>query len=270
VAYLRHVRIFCWVPLRTHGTSSLFDCACPATQSSKAIRHENEQCARILQRLVDATSNANIQRSINPSRTERRPRPPRRPCDTAISRNTDCSPCSCVDNSHEKNDDLMVPVIMIVACPTCSAWDTPGLPWDDAAPLPQHLEQLSDTECWNDVSAKRAANDSLVGGTNHTSRGPAALPAGQQQYVPPLAAPFQQEHIRIEALPSASNAGKMRRCAWFPCCDKMVWGCGGSRQRSCVRAIRGEFEIPSDAEFKRCLFVLVTGNQRSRTSSHHW
>ena len=89
-------------------------------------------------------------------------------------------------------------------------------------------------------------------------------PLEAQQYVPPLAAPFQREQIPMEAQPSASTERTLRRCAWFPCCNKRVWECGGFRKKSCQRAIRGEFEIPSDEVFKRRRKEALSANRAER------
>ena len=89
-------------------------------------------------------------------------------------------------------------------------------------------------------------------------------PLEAQQYVPPVAAPFQREQIPMEAQPSASTERTLRRCAWFPCCNKRVWECGGFRKKSCQRAIRGEFEIPNDEVFKRRRKEALSANRAER------
>ena len=67
-----------------------------------------------------------------------------------------------------------------------------------------------------------------------------------RHYGAPLAAPFQQVHIRSEAL----TAGKICRCALFPCCNKRfgsVAVSGKKLRKSNQLCIR----MQSDEAFKR-------------------
>jgi hypothetical protein len=147
--------------------------------------------------------------------------------------------------------------------------------WNKTSQIKVAVRALDDhgyTELLKNLSSRRTSDDSLLHFNEmhiNDSSDDFMLqldedPLEAQQYVPPLAAPFQQEHIRIEAPPSASTAGKMRRCAWYPCCNKRVWECGGSRQKSCRRAISGEFEIPSDEEFKRRRKAALSASKAER------
>jgi hypothetical protein len=71
-------------------------------------------------------------------------------------------------------------------------------------------------------------------------------PLEVQHYVPPLGAPKQQNQVPIEAWPPK----KKRRCAWFPFCNKFVGQCNGYDRKSCLRANSGDFQTPTEDQFK--------------------
>ena len=87
-------------------------------------------------------------------------------------------------------------------------------------------------------------------------------PLQAQQYVAPLCAPEQVEHVPIVALPATATSQQKRRCAWYPFCDQKVWQCHGTDRRSCHRANSGEFQKPSEEEFQKARKRLKAEERR--------
>jgi len=94
-----------------------------------------------------------------------------------------------------------------------------------------------------------------------------AEPLQEMQYVPPPVAPLQEEHVPIE--PVTATAQQVRRCAWYPLCDRLSADCGGWTRNSCRRAKNGEVILPATEEQqkefeKKRKSVLAADKQQQR------
>ena len=91
-----------------------------------------------------------------------------------------------------------------------------------------------------------------------------AAPLQAQQYVAPVMAPLQQEHIPIRA----SSDSKIRRCAWYPLCDQTSDKCGGRTRSSCKQVLEGKIAVPTSAEdleaFRRKRLSVLAAEKQDR------